>query len=73
MDQVGLLVDQWNLSYSQTLNVHRVILSVDAVSFRPRATIGSDGPVDGLDNIKQLESPDRFEQFLLNPKEFAAF
>jgi hypothetical protein len=28
---------------------------------------------DGLDDIKQLESLDLFEQFLLNPQEFAAF
>jgi hypothetical protein len=73
MDQVGLLVDLWNQSHSQTVNDRRVILTIDAVSFRPRVTIRRHGAVDGLEDIKQFEGPDLFEQFMLSPKEFAAF
>jgi hypothetical protein len=43
MDQVGLPVDWWNQSHSETVNDHRLTLSVDSVSFRPRVTIESDG------------------------------
>jgi hypothetical protein len=62
MDQVGLLIDPWNQFHSQNVNDRRGILSVDAACFRPRVTTGSDNTVDGLDNIKQLGSPDPFEQ-----------
>jgi hypothetical protein len=50
-----------------------VVLSVDGVSFRPRVTIADDGSVEGLEDIRQLESPDLFEQYLLSPKAFTAF
>jgi hypothetical protein len=46
---------------NNTANDRRVVLSVDAVSFRPRVTIADDGSVEGLEDIRQLESPDRFQ------------
>jgi hypothetical protein len=70
---VGELVAQWNASHPDTVNDRRVVLSVDAVSFRPSVTIADNGSVEGLEDIRQLESPDLFEQYLLSPKVFTAF
>jgi hypothetical protein len=70
---VGELVVRWNNSSPETQNDRRVVLLVDAVSFRPGVTIASDGSVGGLEDIAQLESPDLFEQYLRNPKESTAF
>jgi hypothetical protein len=72
-DGVGELVMRCNASHPDTASDHRVVLSVDAVSFRPRVTIADGGPVEGLEDIRQLESPDLFEQYLLSPKAFTAF
>jgi hypothetical protein len=73
LDRVGELAERWNNSSPETQNGRRVVLSVDAVSFRPRVPIANDGSVSGLEDITQLESPDFFEQHLRNPKEFTAF
>jgi hypothetical protein len=70
---VGKLVTRWNASYPDTANDRRVVLSIDAVSFRPRVTIADDGSVEGLEDIRQLESLDLFEQYLLSPKAFTVF
>jgi hypothetical protein len=70
---VGELVARWNASHPDTANDRRVVLSVDAVSFRPHVTIADDGSVEGLEDIRQLDSPDIFEQYLLRPKAFTAF
>jgi hypothetical protein len=66
-------VTRWNASHPDTANDRRAVLSVDAVSFRPRVTIADDESVEGLENIRQLESPDLFEQCLFRPKAFTAF
>jgi hypothetical protein len=42
----------------------RVILSVDAIAFRPMATISDDGSVDGLKDLTHLDNPDLLTQFL---------
>jgi hypothetical protein len=73
LDRVGELVERWNNSSLETQNDRRVVLSVDAVSFRPHVTIANDGSVGGLEDITQLDSPDLFEQYLRNPREFTAF
>jgi hypothetical protein len=73
LGRVGELVDRWNHSHSDTSSDRRVVLSVDAVAFRPRVTISSDGSVDGLEDITQLEESELFEQYLLNPQEFTTF
>jgi hypothetical protein len=70
---VGELVMRWNASHPDTANDRRVVLSVDPVSFRPRVTTADDGSVEGLEDIRQLESLDPFEQYLLSPKSFSAF
>jgi hypothetical protein len=66
------LVERWNNASPETQNNRRVVLSVDAVSFRPHVAIGNDGSVGGLEDITQLEIPDFFEQHLRNPKGFTA-
>jgi hypothetical protein len=73
LEGVGALMTRWNASHPDTANDCRVVLSVDAVSFRPRVTIADDGSVEGLEDIRQLESPDLFEQHLLSPKTFTEF
>jgi hypothetical protein len=73
LEGVGELVTRWNASHPDTANDRRVVLSVDAVSFRPRVRIADDGSVEGLEDIRQLESPDLFEQHLLSPKAFTEF
>jgi hypothetical protein len=70
---VGELVTRWNASHPDTANDRRVVLLVNAVSFRPRVPIADDGSVEGLEDIRQLESPDLFEQYLLSPKALTAF
>jgi hypothetical protein len=70
---VGELVTPRNASHPDTANDRRVVLLVDAVSFRPRVTIAGDGAVKGLEDIRQLESHDLFEQYFLSPKAFTAF
>lgn len=67
VDRVGELIRLWEQSSPETAMDRRIVLAVDAVAFRPRVTIGSDGEVDGLDDIKNLESPDLFDQYLLHP------
>jgi hypothetical protein len=73
LDQVRELVNLWDQSNSDTAIDRPVVLSVDAVVFRPKVTIRSDGEVVGLDDLANLESPDLFEQFLLHPQKFIAF
>jgi hypothetical protein len=73
LEGVGELVTRWNESHPDTANDRRVVLSVNAASFRPRITIADDGSVDGLEEIRQLESPGLFKQYLLSPKAFTAF
>jgi hypothetical protein len=50
-----------------------VILSVDAIAFRPMVTISDDGSVDGLKDLTDLDSPDLLTQFLSDPAAFSAF
>jgi hypothetical protein len=50
-----------------------VILSVNAVAFRPRITIDENGKVEGLEVFAQLEAPDIFGQLVLNPYAFRDF
>jgi hypothetical protein len=64
---------RWNASHPDIANDRRVVLPGDTVSFRPRVTIADNGSVEGLEDIRQLESPDLFEQYLLGPKAFTAF
>jgi hypothetical protein len=73
LEGFGALVTRWNASHPDTANDRRVVLSVDTVSFRPRVTIADDGPVEGLEGTRQLESPDLFEQHLLSAKTFTQF
>jgi hypothetical protein len=70
---VAELVTRWNALHPDTANDRRVVLSVDAVSFRPRVTIADDGSVEGLEDIRQRDSSGLFEQYLLSPKAFRAF
>jgi hypothetical protein len=71
--QVGTLVAKWNESHTDTDRDRRVVLSVDAVAFRPRVTVSSEGEVSGLEDISPLESTDLFEQFLVSPTKFTSF
>jgi hypothetical protein len=73
LDQVRELVNLCDQSSPDTAIDCRVSLSVDAVAFRPKVTITSDGEVVALDDLNNLESPDLFEQFLLRPQKFTAF
>jgi hypothetical protein len=73
IDQVGVLIDRWNDSNPEAMNDRRIVLSVDAVAFRPRVTIRSDGEIESLDSIKNLESPDLFDKYLLHPEQFTGF
>jgi hypothetical protein len=63
-------MDLWSTCHLDPANDRRVVLSV---AFRSRSPISSDGDVDGLEDIEKVESPDLFEQYLLNPVEFMAF
>jgi hypothetical protein len=56
LDQVRELVDLWGQSSSDTVIECRVVLSVDAVAFRPNITTTSDGEVVGLDDLDNLEA-----------------
>jgi hypothetical protein len=47
-----------------------VILPVDAVAFRPRIIIDENGKVEGFEGFIQLQAPDIFNQFVLNPCAF---
>jgi hypothetical protein len=73
IDQLGTVVEKWEGSHPDTATDRHVIVSVDAVSFRPRVTISEDGEVEGLDDLTKLPDPDLFEQYLLHPKEFTEF
>jgi hypothetical protein len=73
LEGVGRLVTRLKASHPDTANDRRAVLSGDAVSFRPRVTIADNGSVDGLEDIRQLESLDLFEQYLLGPKALTAF
>jgi hypothetical protein len=73
LDQVRELVNLWDQSNPDTAIDCRVVLSVNAVAFRHKVTIASDGEVVGLDNLDNFESPDLFEQFLLHPQKFTTF
>jgi hypothetical protein len=73
LDQVRELVNLWDQSSPDTAIERRVVLSVDAVAFRLKVMITSDGEAVGLDDLDNLESPDLFEQFLLHPQKFTEF
>jgi hypothetical protein len=72
-DRVGELISLWDQSSPRTATDRRVVLSVDAVSFRPRVAIVDDLSVEELDDLKELKNREGFEQFLLHPKEFTEF
>jgi hypothetical protein len=73
LDRVGELRGLWDHSSPRTATDRRVVLSVDALSFRRRVAIADDLSVEGLDDLKELENREGFEQFLLHPKEFITF
>jgi hypothetical protein len=73
LDPVGELISLWDRSSPRTATDRRIVLSVDAVSFRPRVAIADDLSVEGLDHLNELENRNVFEQFLLHRKEFTAF
>jgi hypothetical protein len=50
-----------------------VLLSVDPVAFRPLISIHEDGHVERLKNMKELDSPDLFSQFISGPVAFLSF
>jgi hypothetical protein len=50
-----------------------VILSVDAVAFRPLVTISETGEVKGFKSLNQLHNPGLFSQYLTNPQAFVSF
>jgi hypothetical protein len=73
-DRIGELITIWEKSTPSISSSHRdVILSVDAVAFRPLVTVSEDGEVHGLKNLTRLEDPDIFAHFLRDPPAFAHF
>jgi hypothetical protein len=46
---------------------------VNAIAFHPRITIDEKGKVEGVEGFAQLEAPDIFSQFVLNPCAFRDF
>jgi hypothetical protein len=73
LHQIGQLVNLWNQSSPDTAIDRRIVLSVDAVAFRPRVVLDGEGEVKGLEDLTKLESPDLFQQFLLDPHAFTSF
>jgi hypothetical protein len=75
IDNITLLIEIWQEAngITQAGNSIPAILSVDAVAFRPTITIDENGKVEGFDGIHQLEAPDIFTQFVLNPHGFRDF
>jgi hypothetical protein len=69
------LIDIWRETNHIKGNTDPVplILSMDAVAFRPNITIGESGKVEGIDGIDHLESSDLFTQFVLDPDAFREF
>jgi hypothetical protein len=68
LDRVGEVISLWDRSRPRTATDRRVVLSVDAVPFRPRVAIGDDLSGEGLDDLNGLENREVFKQFLLHPK-----
>jgi hypothetical protein len=75
IEDMDFLTEIWRESkgIEQMTGSIPVIRSVDAVAFHPRITIGENGKVEGLEGFAQLEAPDLFSQFALNPCAFRDF
>jgi hypothetical protein len=50
-----------------------MIHTVDVVAFWPKVTITEVGEVHGLTNLKRLDDPELFTEFLKDPRDFAQF
>jgi hypothetical protein len=73
-DRIGELISLLEKSRPANLFNHRtIILAFDIVAFRPNVTITEEGEVRGLKNLKRLDDPDLFTEFLRHPPDFAQF
>jgi hypothetical protein len=73
LDEMEALIDLWERSHEDIMTYRRVILSVNAITFRPMVTTSDDGSVDGLKDLTHLDNPDLLMQFLADPAAFSAF
>jgi hypothetical protein len=73
LGEMGALIDLWERSHEDIMTDRRVILSVDAIAFRPMVTISDAGSVDGLKDLTHLDNPDLLTQFLADPAAFSEF
>jgi hypothetical protein len=75
IEDMDFLIEIWREANGseQVMGSIPVILSVDAVAFRPRITIDENEKVEGLERFTQLEAPYILSQFVLNPCTFRDF
>jgi hypothetical protein len=72
-DKMDELIRIWERANLGLDTDHRVILAVDAVSFRPSVVITEDGTIEGPVGSHSLESPNLFTQFAADPQAFMSF
>jgi hypothetical protein len=60
IEDMDFLIEIWQEAngIEQVTGSIPVILSVDAVAFRPRITVDENGKMEGLEAFAQLEAPD---------------
>lgn len=71
--RIGELIDLWRQAVRQEGIGCPVVLSVDAVAFRPVITVHHDGRVEGLKTMNEIENLDLLSQFLSDPGSFVSF
>jgi hypothetical protein len=73
VSQMRYLIQLWEEANCFAIENCRIVLAVDAVTFRPRVTVNENGEVGELKDLQQLEDIDIFEKFLASPVDFAEF
>jgi hypothetical protein len=58
MEETVLLLELWKQAVPEGLEDRRIILSVDAVAFRPLVTLSEDGTIDGLMTMPRFAKVD---------------
>jgi hypothetical protein len=68
---VGTIVDLWMRSSPGIGFNSEVVLSVDAIAFRPMIAVHEDGRIEGLNRTNEIEI-DLFDELMRQPQAFAA-
>jgi hypothetical protein len=72
VNEVGTIVDLWIRSNPSIGFTTEVVLSVDAVAFRPMIVVHEDGRLEGLNRTNEIEV-DLFDKLMGQPQAFATF